>query len=269
MAIFIFAIVISSVYGAYRSTFRVTDSTESVVEFSSMARIALEERFGERPTAAVVTVPADFELHQCQATERAARLAGLDACPLLQEPVAAAQAYGYQDETEQAYWLIYDMGAGTFDVALLRIDGGTLRIAGQRGDGFLGGLRIDEEIVRQCLAPYLAREHGVEVSSLPEGSQVALRMCAEKAKKQLSNPSSRSASVSRLSAPMNPATNGEAGRWNTSSGAPNCATRPASITAMRSASVNASSRSCVTYTAVMPTRRCSSRSSWRRSMRTR
>jgi len=152
-----------------------------------------ESRYGERPGAAVVTVPADFELHQCQATEHAARLAGLEACLLLQEPVAAAQAYCYQDETEQAYWLIYDMGAGTFDVALLRIEGGTPRIAGQRGDSYLGGLRIDEEIVRQCLAPGLQREYGLRVDALSQAQQIVLRQCAEKAKKQLSSPSARSA----------------------------------------------------------------------------
>ncbi len=154
-----------------------------------------EDRFGERPGAAVITVPSDFELHQCQATERAARLAGLETCLLLQEPVAAAQAYGYHDETKQAYWLIYDIGAGTFDVALLRIDGGVLRIVGQRGDSYLGGLRIDEEIVRRYLAPYLSREHRLEFEDLPETARWQLRMAAEKAKKQLSNPEYRSAQI--------------------------------------------------------------------------
>ncbi|NLD43654.1 MAG: Hsp70 family protein [Chloroflexi bacterium] len=155
-------------------------------------------RFGERPTAAVVTVPADFEIYQCQATERAARLAGLDVCPILQEPVAAAQAYGFQDETERDYWLIYDMGAGTLDVALLRIEDGVMRIAGQRGDNDLGGMRFDEDIVARLLVPHLLQEQGVDLSAPDEAVTAQLCRIVERAKIQLSNPTAQSARCADL-----------------------------------------------------------------------
>ena len=73
----------------------------------------VRQRTGEEIEAAVLTVPAAFEQPQCEATNRAARLAGLLRSPLLQEPVAAALAYGYQSESEREFWLVYDFGGGT------------------------------------------------------------------------------------------------------------------------------------------------------------
>ena len=75
-------------------------------------RSSVQGKTGELVESAVITVPAAFELHQCDATRRAATLAGFKASPLLQEPVAAALAYGFQTDSEKAYWLVYDFGGG-------------------------------------------------------------------------------------------------------------------------------------------------------------
>jgi molecular chaperone DnaK len=78
--------------------------------------------------AAVISVPAAFELPQCDATRRAAELAGLAFSPLVQEPVAAAMAYGFQQEGGKAFWLVYDLGGGTFDAAVIQIRDGLIQV---------------------------------------------------------------------------------------------------------------------------------------------
>jgi molecular chaperone DnaK len=118
----------------------------------------VQVRTGELLEAAVITVPAAFELHQCDATRRAAMLAGLKDCPLLQEPVAAALAYGFQSSDQKAYWLIYDFGGGTFDAALIKSEDGTINVVNHGGDNFLGGSDIDWAIVEEVLVPRLLNE---------------------------------------------------------------------------------------------------------------
>ena len=78
------------------------------------------EEMGEEINACVVTVPALFEIPQCDATRRAAELAGITCSPLLQEPIAAALAYGFQAEELDGFLLVYDLGGGTFDASLIR-----------------------------------------------------------------------------------------------------------------------------------------------------
>ena len=111
----------------------------------------MQQRMGEVIEAAVITVPAAFELHQCDATRKAAQLAGFNS-PLLQEPVAAALAYGFQADKEKAYWLIYDFGGGTFDAAIIKTEEGTIHVV-NGGDNFLGGSDIDWAVVEQVLVP--------------------------------------------------------------------------------------------------------------------
>ena len=82
----------------------------------------------EDVNAAVVTVPAAFELSQCEATRRAAELAGLTVSPLLQEPVAAALAYGFQSASDKVFWLVYDFGGGTFDAAVIQLRDGVIQV---------------------------------------------------------------------------------------------------------------------------------------------
>jgi len=114
---------------------------------------------GEEIQAAVITVPAAFELHQCDATRKAAELAGFKGSPLLQEPVAAALAYGFQVDSEKAYWLVYDFGGGTFDAALIKAEEGLINVVHHGGDNFLGGSDIDWAILERLVAPKLAQNH--------------------------------------------------------------------------------------------------------------
>ena len=125
-------------------------------------RADVQQRTGELVEASVVTVPAAFELHQCDATRKAAQLAGLKESPLLQEPVAAALAHGFQVDGEKAYWLVYDFGGGTFDAAIIKAEDGTINVVNHGGDNFLGGSDIDWLIVEQLLAPKLLLEHDLE-----------------------------------------------------------------------------------------------------------
>src|ERR1700733_5065046 len=118
----------------------------------------VQQRTGEVVEASVITVPAAFELHQCDATRKAAEIAGFKMSPLLQEPVAAALAYGFQVDQEKAYWLVYDFGGGTFDAAIMKAEEGTIHVVNHGGDNFLGGSDIDWSIVEQILVPRLLGE---------------------------------------------------------------------------------------------------------------
>ena len=112
--------------------------------------------------AAVITVPAAFELHQCDATRRAAELAGFQQSPLLQEPVAAALAYGFQADRAKSYWLVYDFGGGTFDAALIKAEEGTIHVVNHGGDNFLGGSDIDWALIEKIIIPRVVEEFGLE-----------------------------------------------------------------------------------------------------------
>src|SRR5262249_6837462 len=102
---------------------------------------------GEEVEAAVITVPADFVLPQCEATRTAAPLAGSRDSPLSQEPVAAALAHGFDDTGEGALWLVYDLGGGTFDAAVIQLRDGLFRVVNHGGDHHLGGKLLDWAIV--------------------------------------------------------------------------------------------------------------------------
>ncbi|MEM7659276.1 MAG: Hsp70 family protein [Bacteroidota bacterium] len=116
---------------------------------------------GESPQAAVITIPASFDTIQSNATKEAGYLAGFEQVVLLQEPIAASLAYANQDETEEfaeGQWLVYDLGGGTFDVALVRIQDGEMTVLDHEGDNFLGGTDFDQAIVEQLVVPYLELE---------------------------------------------------------------------------------------------------------------
>lgn len=113
---------------------------------------------GEDLHAAVITVPAAFELPQCEATRRAAALAGLTVSPLLQEPVAAALAYGFQSASNKVFWLVYDFGGGTFDAAVIQVRDGVIQVVNHAGDNYLGGKNIDWDIVEKLLVPQLTAD---------------------------------------------------------------------------------------------------------------
>ena len=153
-------------------------------------RSSVQQRMGETIDAAVITVPAAFELPQCDATRRSAQLAGIIESPLLQEPVAAALAYGFQIETQKAYWLVYDFGGGTFDAALVKSEEGTIRVVNHGGDNFIGGADIDLAIVNELLVPRIVEEHGLidfkYTNKRWESAFALLKRAAEIAKLELS-----------------------------------------------------------------------------------
>lgn len=134
---------------------------ELSAEVLKSLRADAAERFGEPPHSAVITVPAAFRLHENNATSKAAELAGLGECPLVQEPTAAAFAYGFQNADDDACWMVFDLGGGTFDAAVVSTHDGELKVLDHAGDPHLGGKLIDWAIVERLLAPAAAREFGL------------------------------------------------------------------------------------------------------------
>ncbi|HEU4597926.1 MAG TPA: Hsp70 family protein, partial [Pyrinomonadaceae bacterium] len=115
-------------------------------------------RTGEEMRAACVTVPAAFTALQCEATARAARLAGLEEHPLLQEPIAAAIAYGASPAAARDQrWLVFDLGGGTLDVAVVSTREGRLHVLEHRGDNHLGGKDVDRLVVEKIFLPFLSQ----------------------------------------------------------------------------------------------------------------
>ena len=112
----------------------------------------VEQTLGTKPTCAVITVPALFELPQIRATSEAARLAGFERVEHLQEPVASALTAGYDQEEDGAPWFVYDLGGGTFDVSLLETREGVLRVVDHDGDNFLGGRDMDARMLEHVLS---------------------------------------------------------------------------------------------------------------------
>jgi len=109
-------------------------------------------------TAAVITVPAAFSVLQSEATKRAGNLAGFKYVVLLQEPIAAAISYGFMN-IKNENWIIYDLGGGTFDVALVSCKDGILSVLGHSGDNFLGGKNIDWDIVDTIIVPKIIAKY--------------------------------------------------------------------------------------------------------------
>lgn len=138
----------------------------------------------------VITVPAKFTTPQNDATKRAAELAGFHQVYLLQEPVAAATAYGLSNSSKEGAWLVFDFGGGTFDVALVKNDEGVLAVKDTEGDNFLGGKNLDTAIIDEILIPHLRAKYDLEGILSDAGKaellRNALKLRAEEAKMQLS-----------------------------------------------------------------------------------
>jgi molecular chaperone DnaK len=112
----------------------------------------------DKPRGVVITIPAMFQLPQCEATRRAAELAGIEYAPLLQEPIAAAIAHSSSTSEREGYWLIYDLGGGTFDISLVRSREGRLQVIDHDGDNHLGGKDFDR-IVAQEVVQFIRGRH--------------------------------------------------------------------------------------------------------------
>lgn len=144
----------------------------------------------ENVSSVVITVPAKFLNPQNEATMQAAKLAGFKHIELLQEPVAAATAYGLGSKSKDGFWLVFDFGGGTFDAALIKAEEGILAVKDTDGDNWLGGKNLDEAIVDQIIIPNLQERFAID--SVLEDSvkrqilRDAVKFKAEEAKIQLS-----------------------------------------------------------------------------------
>lgn len=144
----------------------------------------------EKINACVITIPAKFKTDQIAATMRAANLAGIAHCELLQEPIAAAIAYGVSVEQKDGLWLVFDFGGGTFDAALINVQDGILQVKDTEGDNYLGGKNIDYAIVDKIFIPYLRDNNTIDAILAKNSSSMILRdglkFYAEQVKNQLS-----------------------------------------------------------------------------------
>ncbi len=143
-----------------------------------------EQYLGEKVTEAVITVPAYFNDAQRQATKDAGKIAGLDVKRIINEPTAAALAYGLDNEKEQKI-MVYDLGGGTFDVSIIEIGDGVIEVLSTNGDTHLGGDDFDNAIINWMVQEFKSKE-GVDLSGDKMAMQ-RLKEAAEKAKKELSS----------------------------------------------------------------------------------
>ena len=148
-------------------------------------KLDAEQYLGDTVTEAVITVPAYFDDAQRTATTEAGKIAGLDVLRIINEPTAAALAYGLDKETEDQTILVFDLGGGTFDVSVLEIGDGVFEVESTAGDTHLGGDDWDAAVVAWLAASFKG-DHGVDLSTDAMAGQ-RLREAAEQAKKDLSS----------------------------------------------------------------------------------
>ena len=152
-----------------------------------------EEYLGEKVSRAVITVPAYFNDSQRQATKNAGKIAGLEVERIINEPTAAALAYGLDKQDKTQTVLVYDLGGGTFDVSILEIGDGVFEVKSTSGNNKLGGDDFDERIMDWMVKEF-KKESGIDLSSDKMAMQ-RVKDAAEKAKKDLSGMSSTEISL--------------------------------------------------------------------------
>ena len=157
-----------------------------------------EEYLGEKVEKAVITVPAYFNDAQRQATKDAGRIAGLEVERIVNEPTAAALAYGLDKVDHEEKILVFDLGGGTFDVSILELGDGVFDVLSTSGDNHLGGDDFDNKII-EFLAAEFKRDNGIDLSQDKMAMQ-RLKDAAEKAKKDLSGVTSTQISLPFITA---------------------------------------------------------------------
>ncbi len=166
---------------------RIKDREYTPEDISAMILAKLkadaERRLGESIEKAVISVPAYFNMSQRQATVDAGRLSGLDVIRIIDEPTAAALAYGFELEDIHTL-LVWDLGGGTFDVSILELEGGVFSVKSVSGDTRLGGDDYTERIMEYAAAEF-RKDHGVDVTG-DKSAAALLREAAERAKEELS-----------------------------------------------------------------------------------
>src|SRR5215207_5904809 len=157
-----------------------------------------EAYLGDTVTEAVITVPAYFDDAQRQATKEAGTIAGLDVMRIINEPTAAALAYGLDKEGQEQTIVVFDLGGGTFDVSLLEIEEGLIQVRATSGDNHLGGDDWDQRIVQHLVRTFNA-QNGIDLSKDRMAMQ-RLQEAAEKAKIELSGAQSTSINLPYITA---------------------------------------------------------------------
>ncbi len=167
----------------------------------SLKEDVLRKYPGTPTTGVVITIPAYFSTLQAEATKRAGNIAGFKHVVLIQEPIAAAIAYGFMN-SQNENWLVYDLGGGTFDVALISSKDGSLSVLGHNGDNFLGGKDFDWAVVDKVIVPKILEKFSIE--DFTRGSKkyrsifAKLKYYAETAKIALSQSSETSIEVEKI-----------------------------------------------------------------------
>jgi len=167
---------------------KIGDKQYAPAEISAMIlqklKEAAEDHLGEKVTEAVITVPAYFNDSQRQATKDAGKIAGLDVKRIINEPTAAALAYGLDKKKDEVI-AVYDFGGGTFDISILEVGDNIVEVKATNGDTHLGGDNFDQRII-DWLTSEFKRDQGIDLSRDPMAMQ-RLKEAAEKAKCELSS----------------------------------------------------------------------------------
>ena len=162
-------------------------------EISAMIRQKMkktaEEYLGQEVTEAVITVPAYFSDSQRQATKEAGKIAGLEVKRIINEPTAAALAYGLDKQNKDMKVAVYDLGGGTFDISIMELGDGVFEVLSTNGDTHLGGDDFDQVIIDWLAAEFASENGGIDLKKDPMALQ-RLKEAAEKAKIELSSQTS-------------------------------------------------------------------------------
>ena len=193
--------VISGPNGAVRVSIRGTDYSPEEISANILQKMkkTAEDYLGEPVTEAVITVPAYFNDAQRQATKDAGKIAGLEVKRIVNEPTAAALAYGFgKDSSKDEKIAVYDLGGGTFDISILVLGDGVFEVKSTNGDTHLGGDNFDQRIIEWMVSNF-KKETGIDLSTDKMALQ-RLKEAAEKAKIELSNSTSTDINLPFISA---------------------------------------------------------------------